>query len=57
MTAIKLGNAVLLNNSIDGVSCGINYNFTTKTNYLRGNINNISLPDMEYNVKKSATNL
>ena len=51
MAASKVGKAVLLNHSTDGVSCETTWNVTTTLNYLSGKINHISFPDTNHNVK------
>ncbi len=51
--AAKEGNACLLNESKDGVSCDVENNKCPNINYLEGKSNTLSLPDNKHNNKNA----
>ena len=51
MAAIKDGNYVHLNESIDGVACKVHFNNTLTLSYLDGGKKYLSMPDSNHNSK------
>lgn len=49
--AAEVGNAVVLNDSTDGVSCEVQDNFQQQCKYLTGQSNYLSFPDPNHNAK------
>ena len=51
--AAKDGNACLLNESTDGVSCDVENNKCLNINYLEGKCNTLAIPDNKHNNKNA----
>ena len=47
----KVGNAVLLNHSTDGVSCEVQWNLDQLKSFLQGKSNQLALTDTNHNAK------